>query len=114
MGKQSDAESPSVPVSRFRPTKPAMTEPRKIEVAIERIVPGGSGMGHAEDLTVFVPDTAPGDRVMARIDRVRGRVAFADLVEVLEASALRAAGVDPHAGRCGGCDFQHLTYEAQL
>ncbi|GAC1446730.1 MAG: TRAM domain-containing protein [Pyrinomonadaceae bacterium] len=90
------------------------TRNRTLEVTIERIVPGGLGMAHAENLTVFVTLTAPGDRVRVRVDRVQNRVAFATLIEIIEPSIQRAAPPCKYFGRCGGCDFQHLTYEAQL
>jgi len=83
-------------------------------VTIERIVPGGAGLGHADGRTLFVPLTAPGDRVRVRIERTRGTVAFGAAVEVLAPSPQRAAPPCPVFGRCGGCDFQQLTYEAQL
>ncbi|HYP02645.1 MAG TPA: class I SAM-dependent RNA methyltransferase [Pyrinomonadaceae bacterium] len=85
-----------------------------LEVEIERIVPGGAGLAHAEGHTLFVPLTAPGDRVRVRVDRVRGKVAFASLVEVVAPAPARVEPLCPYFGRCGGCDFQQLTYEAQL
>ncbi len=85
-----------------------------VEVEIERIVPGGAGLAHADDYTFFVTLAAPGDRVRARIERVRGKVAFATVAEVLTPSPARVEPPCPYFGRCGGCDFQQLTYEAQL
>lgn len=90
------------------------TRPKQIEVTIERIVPGGLGLAHAEGLTVFVPLAAPGDLVRARIDRVRGKVAFASITEVITPSPVRVAPPCPYFARCGGCDFQQMTYRAQL
>jgi 23S rRNA (uracil1939-C5)-methyltransferase len=57
---------------------------------------------------------APGDRVRVRIDRVKGNVAFASIQEVIEPSPARVEPPCPYFGRCGGCDFQQLNYEAQL
>ncbi|HJR08599.1 MAG TPA: class I SAM-dependent RNA methyltransferase [Pyrinomonadaceae bacterium] len=85
-----------------------------LEVEIERIVPGGAGLAHAEGRTLFVPLTAPGDRVRVRVERVRGKVAFASLLEVVTPAPARVEPLCPYFGRCGGCDFQQLTYEAQL
>src|SRR5919202_6796371 len=84
------------------------------EVEIERVVPGGAGMAHARGLTVFVPLAAPGDRLRVRVERVKGRVAFASLVELVSPGRDRIEPPCPYFGRCGGCDFQQLTYEAQL
>jgi 23S rRNA (uracil1939-C5)-methyltransferase len=85
-----------------------------IEVRIERILPGGAGMAHADGRTVLVSLAAPGDLVRVRIENVRGKVAFASIVEVIEPSPVRIEPPCPYFGRCGGCDFQQLDYRAQL
>jgi len=85
-----------------------------MEVTIERILPGGLGLAHAEGKTLMVALAAPGDRVRVRVDRVNGTVGFASIIEVLEPSPARIAPPCPYFGSCGGCDFQQLTYEAQL
>lgn len=83
-------------------------------VEIERILPGGHGLAHAEGLTIFVPLTAPGDTVRIELDRVKGKIGFGTLKEIIKASTVRVDPPCPYFGRCGGCDFQQLTYEAQL
>lgn len=85
-----------------------------IEVTIERILPGGFGLAHAEDMTVFVSLAAPGDVLRVSIDRIRGKVAFASIVEIVKPSEQRVEPPCPYFGRCGGCDFQQLNYQAQL
>ena len=85
-----------------------------VEVTIERIVPGGAGLAHAQDRTIFIPLTAPGDHVRARIERTRGKVAFGRAIELLEPGPDRIAPPHPDFSECGGADFQHLTYPAQL
>jgi 23S rRNA (uracil1939-C5)-methyltransferase len=57
---------------------------------------------------------APNELARVRVDSVRGRLAFASIVEVLEPSPARVEPSCPYFGRCGGCDFQQLSYEAQL
>ena len=86
----------------------------KFEVEIERILPGGMGLAHAQGKTVFVSLAAPGDRVRVRVEREQGSVLFASIEEILAPSPLRIEPPCPYFGRCGGCDFQQLTYEAQL
>jgi 23S rRNA (uracil1939-C5)-methyltransferase len=86
----------------------------EIEVRIERILPGGVGLAHADGRTILVGLAAPGDLVRVRVESVRGRVAFASIVEVIEPSPLRVEPPCPYFGRCGGCDFQQLDYRAQL
>ncbi|MBC8030085.1 MAG: class I SAM-dependent RNA methyltransferase [Pyrinomonadaceae bacterium] len=85
-----------------------------IEVKIERLLPGGVGLAHADGLTLFVSLAAPGDVARVKIDRISGKVGFASIVEVIEPSPVRVEPPCPYFGLCGGCDFQQLSYEAQL
>lgn len=85
-----------------------------IELTIEKIVYGGDGLARTESGTVFVPLTAPGDRVRAEIIEQRKGFARAALESVLEPSPVRREPPCKFYGRCGGCQLQHLTYEAQL
>jgi len=85
-----------------------------MELTIERILPGGLGLGYAEGRTVLVALAAPGDRLRVRIDRVKGNVSFASIEEIIEPSPQRVEPPCPYFGLCGGCDFQQLTYQAQL
>ena len=89
-------------------------EDKTLEVEIERLLPGGVGLAHAEGLTLFVSLAAPGDVLRVSIDRVQGKVGFASIVEILKPSATRVEPPCPYFGRCGGCDFQQLNYQAQL
>jgi len=89
-------------------------EDKTLEVEIERLLPGGVGLAHAEGLTLFVSLAAPGDVLRVSIDRVQGKVGFASIVEILKPSAARVEPPCPYFGRCGGCDFQQLNYQAQL
>ena len=76
---------------------------------------GGAWPGLPDGRVVFVRHCLPGERVRARITAVTTSFLRADAVEVLEASSDRVAPRCPHAGpgRCGGCDFQHVTLPAQ-
>lgn len=94
--------------------KPKEQKEALVEVTIERILPGGAGLAHADNRTLLVALAAPGDHVRARIERVQGRVAFASIAEVISPSPVRVEPLCPYFGRCGGCDFQQLSYEAQL
>ena len=85
-----------------------------MEVTIERILPGGLGLAHADGKTIMVALAAPGDRLRVRVDRVKGNVSFAQIEEILSPSPQRAEPPCPYFGRCGGCDFQQMTYQAQL
>jgi 23S rRNA (uracil1939-C5)-methyltransferase len=85
-----------------------------LSVEIERILPGGVGLAHAEGKTVFVSLAAPGDELRVQVEREQGNVLFASVLEVLTPSPVRVEPPCPYFGRCGGCDFQQLTYEVQL
>ncbi len=85
-----------------------------LEVEIERILPGGVGLAHADGKTIFVALAAPGDRLRVTIDRVQGNLSFASIKEIVTPSPVRVEPPCPYFGRCGGCDFQQMTYEAQL
>ena len=86
----------------------------QLELRIERIVPNGFGIGFAEKLTVFTPLTATGDRVRVQIVQLKKRIAFAEIIEVLEPAPARVDPPCQYFGTCGGCDFQQMTYAAQL
>lgn len=85
-------------------------------VTIERIAAGGDGVGRLEDgRTVFVPRTAAGDVARIRGIRRQKRFARASLAGLLEEGPGRVRPACPHyeRDRCGGCQLQHLTPEAQ-
>jgi 23S rRNA (uracil1939-C5)-methyltransferase len=86
-----------------------------VSVAIDSIAAGGDGVGRNEGLVVFVPRTAPGDVVTAQISG-RGHFARGALRSVITSSVSRIDPPCPHytRDRCGGCQLQHLSYEAQL
>ena len=85
-----------------------------MELQIEDVAFGGKGVGRAEGKVVFVPFTIEGERVLARITREKKQFAEAELEQVLEASPHRVVPPCPYFGPCGGCSYQHITYEHQL
>lgn len=84
------------------------------DVTIERIVPGGYGIAHGGGATYLISGAIAGERVRARLTGYRGKARSGFVAEVLEASPERIEPPCPVAGVCGGCDFQHMRYEAQL
>jgi len=86
-----------------------------VSVSIDSIAAGGDGVGRSNGLVVFVPRTAPGDVVTAQIS-AKGHFARGALRTVITPSPDRIEPPCPHytRDRCGGCQLQHLTYEAQL
>jgi 23S rRNA (uracil1939-C5)-methyltransferase len=82
-----------------------------LEVTIEKIIFGGDGLSRTpEGFVIFVPFTAEGERVRVRITERKKNHARAEVLEVVEASAGRETPPCPYYGRCGGCQYQHLTY----
>lgn len=86
----------------------------RITLSIDRIVPGGLGIGFADGMTLFVPLTAPGDVIVAEVTRRKGKIAWCEITEVIKGGPGRIDPLCPHYGVCGGCDFQHLSYSAQI
>ena len=93
-----------------KPVKPGST----LTVNIEKIVPNGFGLAFAENLTIFVSLAAPGDQVRIKINQIKGKTAFAEIVEIIKPSGERINPPCAYFGHCGGCDFQQLNYNAQL
>lgn len=86
-------------------------------VRILRLAAGGDGVGKLPDgKTVFIPRTAPGDLVELTNLREHKRFARARLGRVIEPSPERVDPRCPHYvhDECGGCQTQHIDYEAQL
>jgi 23S rRNA (uracil1939-C5)-methyltransferase len=84
-------------------------------VAIDRLASGGDGVGRLGDgRTVFVPFSAPGDRLRIRVTERRARYARGELIEILAPGRARRAPRCGLYGRCGGCSWQHLDYTTQL
>ncbi len=87
-----------------------------IELTITGMTAEGSGVGHSEDgMAVFVPFTAVGDTLECRIVKVNARHAFGKVERILTTSEHRLKTVDcPVFGKCGGCVYRHVSYEAEL
>jgi len=77
---------------------------------------GGEALGRHEGKVIFVPYTMPGEEVLVGIVEDKGRYARAQLAEILSPSPRRVTPQCPHfgLGRCGGCQWQHIAYQAQL
>ena len=91
-----------------------MSQPIEVTVRIEKLVPNGFGIGFVDGTTVFVSLAAKGDLVRVRQWERRKNIMFAEIVEIIEPSPDRIEPRCKYVGVCGGCDFQHLNYQAQL
>ena len=85
-----------------------------LTVTIEDIDTEGQGIGKADGYTLFVKDALVGDVVKVKIMKAKKNYAFARLEEVITPSSYRVEPKCEHHRRCGGCQLQCLSYEAQL
>lgn len=82
---------------------------RIIDIAEE-----GKGVGKADELVVFVDKAVPGDVVDVRVVKKKKNFAEAVIESLHEKSELRTDPFCQHFGTCGGCKWQHMSYDAQL
>ena len=100
------------PPKNFIPSPYAYHE--EIALTIEDLSPLGHGVGRDQGWVIMVPFTVPGERIRARIFRNHSQHSEADCVEVIEASEERQEPGCEWFGECGGCQYQHMNYSAQL
>lgn len=74
----------------------------------------GEGVGRVNGFTLFIPGALPGERVRVKVLKVKKQFGYAKLLEVLTSSEDRVAAPCPIYDKCGGCQLQHFSYEAQL
>lgn len=86
-----------------------------MELTVGPVAHGGWCVARHEGRVVFVRHALPGERVLAEVTEETVRFLRADAVEILDASPDRVPAPCPFAGpgRCGGCDWQHASLEAQ-
>ena len=86
----------------------------ELELDVESLAYGGNGVARLNGYVVFVRRGLPGDRVRARVTKVKRSHAEALMTEVLRGGPQRVDAPCQHFPECGGCRFQDLAYEAQL
>lgn len=86
-----------------------------LQLELTAMAHGGSALGRHEGRVIFVPYTIPGETVRVELVETRTRWGRGRLLEVLEPSPHRVEPPCPYFGqdKCGGCQFQHIEYEAQ-
>lgn len=84
------------------------------DIAIIDIAEEGRGIGKADEMVIFVDKAVPGDVLDALVYRKKKNFAEAKIHQLKTASKLRTEPFCPHFGVCGGCKWQHMTYDAQL
>jgi 23S rRNA (uracil1939-C5)-methyltransferase len=91
-----------------------MTTGDVYKLRLESIAPGGDALGRFDGKPVFVKGGAPDETVCCRIVEERKTWARAELLEITEPSPVRVEKTCPFYGKCGGCNLQHIEYNAQL
>ena len=91
-----------------------VNEGQIVELEITDMTDDGKGLGRLSGLAIFVAGAVPGDKVSARITRLKKRYALAETITLLEASAARVQTPCPYYQECGGCSMLELSYEEQL
>lgn len=86
----------------------------KIALTIDSVAYGGDGVGRIRDFVVFVPFTIPGEQVEVELVDVRKNFARGRISSILSPSPDRVTPVCRYYGDCGGCQYQHMAYPAQL
>ena len=76
-----------------------------IELTLINMAHGGSAVGRHNGRAIFVAYGIPGERVRAEITQDKGRFAYAEVVEVIEAAPIRVTPRCKHFGVCGGCHW---------
>ncbi len=87
---------------------------QEVVLEISALTNLGSGLGRVDGWVVMVPYSLPGEKVRVRVWRNKKNYSEADLLEVTEPSKDRVEPVCSLFGECGGCQYQHLDYAAQL
>jgi 23S rRNA (uracil1939-C5)-methyltransferase len=101
---------------QHRPAKPARTAlaQRSVLVQIEKPIYGGAFLAREQGKATFVPLTLPGEQVRARIVEDKRSYTAAEPEQIIAPAASRVVPGCPHFGECGGCHYQHASYETQL
>ena len=86
-----------------------------VKIKITSATAEGSGVGKTEDnIVVFVPMTAIGDEIEARILKVKKTYAFGKREKIITLSAARISPDCPNFSKCGGCVWRHISYDEEL
>lgn len=86
---------------------------QKVRATIEKIAHGGHFIARVDGAVIFVRHALPGEDVTIVITDITKNFARGDVIEVHSASVDRVMPPCSYAGRCGGCDFQHISYQRQ-
>ncbi|HEX3126310.1 MAG TPA: TRAM domain-containing protein, partial [Thermoanaerobaculia bacterium] len=106
-------ESQETSVPAPLPPGARLTDVEELEVRIEKLVAGGEGLARWEGIPIFIPRSAPGDRLLVRIAERRPDYGRAEILEILESGPARRPDPYPELSPTGICDLQHIQDEIQ-
>ena len=86
----------------------------KYTIDITALSSEGMGIGKIDGFTLFVDNTAIGDKAEILIVKLKKSYGYGKLLKILKPSKQRTTPPCPYFNRCGGCSLQHISYEAQL
>jgi 23S rRNA (uracil1939-C5)-methyltransferase len=89
-------------------------EAQRVEITLHDMGYEGRALGRADERVIFADFAIPGERAVVELYRNRPDYGQGTVVEVLEASPDRVTPPCPYFGTCGGCQWQHISYERQL
>lgn len=98
----------------MRKTQTDMQKNEIITLEITGMTNEGCGIGRAGGMVVFVPLSAVGDSLRVRIVKVNKSHCYGKIEEILTPSPDRIDVDCLVFGKCGGCDFRHISYDAEL
>jgi 23S rRNA (uracil1939-C5)-methyltransferase len=91
-----------------------VTRGQRLNVHVDRLSVGGRGVARHDKLVVFIPDAAPGDDLEIELTLVKSNYSEARILNILKRGPSRVQPPCPVADRCGGCNWQHVSYASQL
>lgn len=87
---------------------------KTLEVEIESLSFGGNGIAKKEGLVIFVPFSAPEDVLEIKITKIKKNFVEGEILNILKSSPFRVAPRCSVYKTCGGCNWQHISYDEQL
>ena len=94
---------------KFSPDKKFLQNIQVVDIAEE-----GKGIGRSDEMVIFIDKAVPGDLVDVEVMRRKKKFYEARVQQIVKPSEHRTDPFCQHFGACGGCKWQHMTYEAQL
>lgn len=95
-----------------------MGEPLKlgsrVALKVDDIATGGEAVGRVDNFVFFVPQGAPGDELEVEVTELRKSYGRARIAKIIKPSVRRIQPPCPVYQQCGGCQLQHIDYDAQL